>query len=78
MVMAIAPILVVFGRSTTVPQDQPGDAERYLKVHNSEVSSRELWASTSDALLGILGVPRRYYAIGGTDFIPASGHFLNE
>ena len=27
--------------------------------------------------LGILGVPRRYYAIEGTDFIPASAHSVN-
>src|SRR6266702_768612 len=26
----------------------------------------------------VMGVPRRYYAIGGTDFIPASAHFVNE
>ena len=28
--------------------------------------------------LGFLGVPRRYYAIGSTDFIPESAHSLNE
>jgi cytochrome c oxidase subunit I len=28
--------------------------------------------------LGILGVPRRYYALGNTDFIPASAHGVNE
>jgi cytochrome c oxidase subunit 1 len=28
--------------------------------------------------LGFLGVPRRYYAIGETDFIPASAQTLNE
>ena len=28
--------------------------------------------------LGILGVPRRYYAYGDTDFIPESAHTVNE
>jgi cytochrome c oxidase subunit 1 len=27
--------------------------------------------------LGFLGVPRRYYALGSTDFIPQSAHDLN-
>ena len=27
--------------------------------------------------LGFLGVPRRYYAVGGTDFIPESAQSLN-
>jgi cytochrome c oxidase subunit 1 len=27
--------------------------------------------------LGFLGVPRRYYALGSTDFIPQSAHTLN-
>jgi cytochrome c oxidase subunit I len=27
--------------------------------------------------LGFLGVPRRYFAVAGTDFIPASAHSLN-
>jgi cytochrome c oxidase subunit 1 len=27
--------------------------------------------------LGFMGVPRRYYAIGGTSFIPDSAHSLN-
>jgi cytochrome c oxidase subunit 1 len=27
--------------------------------------------------LGFAGVPRRYYAIGGTDLIPASAHSVN-
>jgi cytochrome c oxidase subunit 1 len=28
--------------------------------------------------IGILGMPRRYYAYGDTDFIPASAHTVNE
>jgi cytochrome c oxidase subunit 1 len=28
--------------------------------------------------LGILGVPRRYYALGNTDFLPPSVHTINE
>ena len=28
--------------------------------------------------LGILGMPRRYYAYGNTDFIPGSAHAVNE
>ena len=27
--------------------------------------------------LGILGLPRRYYAYGDTDFIPESAHVMN-
>src|SRR4030081_2204366 len=80
MVMAIAPILVVFG---AIYHWYPKITGRML---NDTLGKFHFWVTFLGTYaiyypmhyLGMLGVPRRYYAIGGTDFIPASAHFVNE
>src|SRR5712691_3254111 len=80
MVMAIAPILVVFG---AIYHWYPKITGRML---NDTLGKFHFWVTFIGSYgiyypmhyLGMMGVPRRYYAIGGTDFIPASAHFVNE
>src|SRR5438093_777372 len=80
MVMAIAPILVVFG---AIHDWYPTITGRML---NDSLGKFHFWVTFLGSYgiyypmhyLGMMGVPRRYYAIGGTDFIPASAHFVNE
>jgi len=74
MVMAIAPIMVVFG---AIYHWYPKITGRMLNdtLANFPSGSPSSGAIASTILmhyLGMMGVPRRYYAIGGTDFIPAS------
>src|SRR6266581_635526 len=80
MVMAVAPILVVFG---AIYHWYPKITGRML---NDSLGKFHFWVTFVGTYfiyypmhyLGMMGVPRRYYAIGGTDFIPASAHFVNE
>lgn len=79
MVMAIAPILVVFG---AIYHWYPKITGRML---NDTLGKFHFWFTFLGSYaiylpmhyLGFLGVPRRYYAIGGTDFIPESAQSLN-
>src|SRR3977135_665888 len=80
MVIAIAPIMVVFG---AIYHWYPKITGRML---NDTLGKFHFWVTFVGSYciyypmhyLGMMGVPRRYYAIGGTDFIPASAHFVNE
>src|SRR5438034_1286435 len=80
MVMAIAPIMVVFG---AIYHWYPKITGRML---NDTQGKFHFWVTFVGSYciyypmhyLGMMGVPRRYYAIGGTDFIPPSAHFVNE
>jgi cytochrome c oxidase subunit I len=79
MVMAIAPILVVFG---AIYHWYPKITGRMLddtlgKIHFwiTFVGSYAIYYPMH--YLGFMGVPRRYYAISGTSFIPESAHSLN-
>jgi cytochrome c oxidase subunit 1 len=80
MVMAVSPILVVFG---AIYHWYPKITGRML---NDTLGKFHFWVTFVGSYciyypmhyLGMMGVPRRYYAIGGTDFIPASAHFVNE
>ena len=79
MVMAIAPILVVFG---AIYHWYPKITGRMLddtmgKIHFwiSFVGSYAIYYPMH--YLGFMGVPRRYYAIEGTNFIPESAASLN-
>ncbi|HET6606430.1 MAG TPA: cytochrome c oxidase subunit I [Rhodopila sp.] len=79
MVMGVAPILVVFG----------GIYHWYPKVTgrmlNTTMGQIHFWITFLGAYaiffpmhyLGLLGVPRRYYELGDTAFIPASAASLN-
>jgi cytochrome c oxidase subunit 1 len=79
MVMAIAPILVVFG---AIYHWYPKITGRMLddtlgKIHFwiTFVGSYAIYYPMH--YLGFMGVPRRYYAIEGTNFIPESAASLN-
>ena len=75
MVMAVSPILVVFG---AIYHWYPKVTGRML---NDTLGKFHFWVTFLGTYciyypmhyLGILGVPRRYYALGTTDFIPAIG-----
>jgi cytochrome c oxidase subunit 1 len=78
--MAIAPILVVFG---AIYHWYPKITGRML---NDKLGQVHFWITFVGSYaiyypmhyLGFMGVPRRYYAIEGTNFIPASAQTLNE
>ena len=79
MVMAIAPIMVVFG---AIYHWYPKITGRMMseplgKIHFwiTFIGSYAIYYPMH--YLGFLGVPRRYYSIGGTSFIPDSAHTLN-
>ena len=79
MVMAIAPIMVVFG---AIYHWFPKVTGRMM---NEPLGKLHFWITFVGSYaiyypmhyLGFLGVPRRYYAISGTNFIPESAHSLN-
>ncbi len=79
MVMAVSPILVVFG---AIYHWYPKITGRML---NDTLGKTHFWITFLGTYaiyypmhyLGILGVPRRYYANGVTDFIPESAQSLN-
>jgi cytochrome c oxidase subunit 1 len=79
MVMAIAPILVVFG---AIYHWYPKITGRML---DDTMGQFHFWITFVGSYaiyypmhyLGMMGVPRRYYAIGGTEFITESAHSVN-
>lgn len=79
MVMGVSPILVVFGAIYHWLPKITG------KMFNETLGQIHFWLTFIGAYaiylpmhyLGILGVPRRYYANGLTDFIPASAQSMN-
>ena len=79
MVMAVAPVMVVFG---AIYHWYPKITGRML---DEKLGKIHFWATFLGTYaiylpmhyLGFLGVPRRYYAVGGTDFIPQSAQGLN-
>jgi cytochrome c oxidase subunit 1 len=79
MVMGVSPILVVFG---AIYHWYPKITGRML---NDTLGRLHFWVTFLGTYaiylpmhyLGILGVPRRYYAYGGTNFIPPSAQWVN-
>ena len=79
MVMAIAPITVVFG---AIYHWYPKITGRML---NDTLGKWHFWVTFLGSYaiylpmhyLGFLGVPRRYYALGTTDFLPESVNSVN-
>jgi cytochrome c oxidase subunit 1 len=79
MVMGVAPILVIFG---AIYHWYPLITGRML---NNAMGQLHFWVTFLGAYaiylpmhyLGLLGVPRRYYELGETDFIPQSAETLN-
>ena len=80
MVMGVSPILVVFG---AIYHWYPKITGR---MYNETLGKVHFWLTFLGTYsiylpmhyLGILGVPRRYYALGNTAFIPDSAHAVNE
>src|SRR5437763_10228776 len=79
MVMGIAPVLVVFG---AIYHWYPKITGR---MFDDTLGKIHFWITFIGTYaifypmhyLGFMGVPRRYYAFGGTNFIPDSAHSLN-
>jgi cytochrome c oxidase subunit 1 len=79
MVMAVSPILAVFG---AIYHWYPKITGRML---NDTMGKLHFWITFLGTYaiyypmhyLGILGVPRRYYAVQNIDFVPQSAHDLN-
>jgi cytochrome c oxidase subunit I len=79
MVMGVSPILVVFG---AIYHWYPKITGRMWNVRLGQVHFWLTFLGTYAIYLpmhylGILGVPRRYYALGNTDFLPSSVHTVN-
>jgi len=79
MVMGVAPIMVIFG---AIHHWYPKVTGRML---NATMGHIHFWITFIGAYaiffpmhyLGLIGVPRRYYELGETAFIPPSAHTLN-
>jgi cytochrome c oxidase subunit 1 len=79
MVMAVAPVMVVFG---AIYHWYPKVTGRML---NERMGKIHFWSTFIGTYaiylpmhyLGFLGVPRRFYSISGTSFIPDSANSLN-
>ena len=80
MVMGVSPVLVLFA---SLYHWYPKITGRMM---NETLGKVHFWCTFLGTYaiylpmhyLGFLGVPRRYYAMGSTDFIPASAQTLNE
>jgi cytochrome c oxidase subunit 1 len=80
MVMGVSPILVIFG---AIYHWYPKITGR---MWNATLGKIHFWITFLGVYaiylpmhyLGFLGVPRRYYALGETAFIPPSAHLANE
>lgn len=79
MVMGVSPIMVLFA---AIYHWFPLVSGKHLNVRLSKLHFWITFLGTYAIYLpmhylGFLGVPRRYYAMGDTDFIPASAQTLN-
>jgi len=79
MVMGVSPIMVVFG---AIYHWYPKITGRMWNVRLGKIHFWLTFLGTYAIYmpmhyLGFLGVPRRYYALGNTDFIPSSVHTIN-
>jgi len=80
MVMGVSPVMVLFGAIYHWFPKMTG------KMPNELLGRIHFWMTFLGTYaiylpmhyLGILGMPRRYYAYGHTDFIPGSAHAVNE
>ena len=80
MVMGVSPIMVVFG---AIYHWYPKITGR---MWNETLGQLHFWITFLGVYaiylpmhyLGFLGVPRRYYEMGNTDFVPASAQLANE
>ncbi|MGO4437292.1 cbb3-type cytochrome c oxidase subunit I [Rhizobium sp. RAF56] len=80
MVMGVAPLMVIFG---AIHHWYPKVTGRILDETMGKIHFWVTFLGTYAIFfpmhyLGLVGVPRRYYELGETAFIPASAHTLNE
>lgn len=80
MVMGVAPLLVIFG---AIHHWYPKVTGRMLDETMGKIHFWFTFLGTYAIFfpmhyLGLMGVPRRYYELGETAFIPPSAHTLNE
>ena len=79
MVMGVSPVLVLFAAIYHWYPKMSG------RMYHEGLAKAHFWCTFLGTYaiylpmhyLGFLGVPRRYYALGSTDFIPASAQDLN-
>ena len=79
MVMGVSPVLVVFAAIYHWYPKMSG------RMYHEGMAKLHFWCTFLGTYaiylpmhyLGFLGVPRRYYALGSTDFLPASAQDLN-
>jgi cytochrome c oxidase subunit I len=80
MVMGVSPVMVLFGAIYHWFPKMTG------KMANDTLGKIHFWMTFLGTYaiylpmhyLGILGMPRRYYSYGQTDFIPDSAHAINQ
>ena len=80
MVMGVSPVLVVFA---AIYHWYPKITGRMFNVTLGRIHFWLTFLGTYSIYLpmhylGILGVPRRYFALGDTDFIPESANVMNQ
>jgi cytochrome c oxidase subunit I len=79
MVMGVSPVLVVFGALYHWYPKMTG------RMFNETLGKLHFWVTFLGTYaiflpmhyIGLMGVPRRYYAMGETEFLPASVHTAN-
>jgi cytochrome c oxidase subunit 1 len=80
MVMGVSPVLVVFGAIYHWYPKMSG------RMYNETMAKWHFWLTFLGTYslylpmhyIGFLGVPRRYFAMGDTEFIPESAQWLNS
>src|SRR5687768_14458016 len=80
MVMGVSPVMVLFGAIyhwfPKISGKMPNEFLGRLHFWMTFLGTYAIYLPMH--YIGILGMPRRYYAYGTTDFIPESAHVVNE
>ena len=80
MVMGVSPVMVLFGAIyhwfPKISGKMPNELLGRIHFWMTFLGTYAIYLPMH--YIGILGMPRRYYAYGSTDFIPESAHAVNE
>ena len=80
MVMGVSPVMVLFGAIyhwfPKISGKMPNELLGRIHFWMTFLGTYAIYLPMH--YIGILGMPRRYYAYGTTDFIPESAHAVNE
>jgi cytochrome c oxidase subunit 1 len=80
MVMGVSPVMVLFGAIyhwfPKITGKMPNEFLGRLHFWMTFLGTYAIYLPMH--YIGILGMPRRYYAYGSTDFIPSSAHDINK